>query len=213
MATRLTKLDAINRVLRAASEAPLSSLDDIPSNETLLAQQVLDEWVLDILSHGIANNTFIREFSPDADTKHIVLPTNTIAVEGWGSGILRSSSVGSNFTTVGQGTDADPLRLYDLDHDTDEFDCDVTLRVYTILEFELLPLPIQIYVTAAAAREYEAATVGDRQQQQLLMRAEDRARIRALQFDGRMKRRNMFDHRARSNGPFATLFRVKRTWR
>lgn len=212
MSRRLTKLGAVNRILRAASEAPLNSLDDIPSNETLLAQTILEEKITDLLVHGVANNTFVREFTPDEDTKKIVLPSNVIAVEAWGHEREGRWMAGRNFITTGTGTEVDPFVLFDLDEDTDEFDDSVILRIYIDMKFEELAPPLQLYVTTSASREYEAVTVGDRQQQQILMGEEQIARAKMKAFEIRMKRRNFFDHRARTDGPFAVARRVKRPW-
>lgn len=201
---RYTKLMAVNRILRAASEAPVNSLDEAPTNENLLALQILDEVILERLLRGVSNNMFVREFTPD-DDGFIFLPNNTLSAEAW------YLDVKMVLTTTGTGTIGDPYKLYNVTDDTDVFESPVTLRVITLLDFEDITPAEQKAIVDIASAEYEAATVGDPSRGQQLSRQSMISQAEAKANDMRLKRRNLFDARARTNGP-RMLRTVKRPW-
>ena len=86
----LTKLEAVNRILRAAREHPVSSLGSSTLNDTLLAEQILDEVLIREQMQGIHQNTTEASFDRrDSDGK-VLLPTNTLQVKGWNQHVNRN---------------------------------------------------------------------------------------------------------------------------
>ena len=59
----LSKLEAVNRILRSAGEFPVNTLAST-SNDTLLAEQVLDEQTLYMNMEGNLQNTVYTTMTP-----------------------------------------------------------------------------------------------------------------------------------------------------
>lgn len=175
----LTKLDAVNRILRAAGEYPVSTLAGSDINDTTLAESVLDEVSLKIQLQNVDFNYVQRTLSPDADG-HIYLPDGTLGCEGAGA------DFGRRLTLKG-------LQLYDLDNDTGVFDADVVCRVRYKLLFEELETPYQFWIADVAAVEYHNQTVGDPQANQVLVGIASESRRHARAHEIRSRQANMFD--------------------
>lgn len=155
----LTKLDAVNRILRAAGEYPVSTLAVTGSNDVTLAIQTLDEVALQCQVQGLNCNTVVRTILPD-NTGKIYIPDTTLHVDTVGTDEDRN--------VVQRGRN--PTYLFDVDNNTDVFEIGVELniRIVAALPFEELPTAEQFEVADQAARMYQMATVGELAQDKIL---------------------------------------------
>jgi hypothetical protein len=165
LAKTLDKLGAVNLMLSASGETKVSTLVDDGINDTDVAQQVLDEIIIEVLSDGWYFNTVKKTLSPDT-TGRIAISDNYLRVEGGGNDYRRQLTVRDKY-------------LYDLDNDTDQFTLPVELRVITNLDFTNIPSAMRFYIARAAARVYQAQTKADPDTDQILFQQEIRAMERA----------------------------------
>jgi hypothetical protein len=155
----LSKLDAVNRILRAAGEYPVSTLSVTGSNDVTMAIQTLDETCLHAQLAGLNNNTVVKMVLPDSSGR-VLLPDNIISIDTTGTDLPR------NLVTRGRS----PTYLFDVDNDTDIFEVgkEIKVRIVYSLDFEELSTPEQFQVVDYAARLYQMATVGEVTQDKLL---------------------------------------------
>lgn len=146
--TPTSELEAINLMLSVIGESPLSSLADTTVVDAVLARQVLSEVSRAVQTKGWHFNTE-KAFPllPDASTKEINVPLNTLRV-----------------VTVypDQGTDAvhRGKRLYDRQNHTYQFSKGLAVDMVVALPFDELPESARHYVAVRAARVFQARTVG-----------------------------------------------------
>ena len=124
----LSKLDAINRMLRASGEYPVSTLAVTGSNDVSMAIQTLDEITMQCQLTGLNCNTVIETLSPDSNGK-IYIPDTVLAVD--------TVDVDINRNIVQRGRN--PTYLFDVDENTDVFTTTVKLKITYALPFEDLP--------------------------------------------------------------------------
>jgi hypothetical protein len=200
---KLSKLEAVNIMLRAAREAPVSSLDEDAINESEIAVQLLDEWTLHEQAKGLYNNTFERDFTPDSNDE-IILPPTTLYVTAWGKDMR---------LLVDAQEDGADLKLYNLEDEDFDFsdNVDVTLRLILHLDFEQLSPLQQRSIAAQAAHEYQMDTVGSTTMDQILRARASRARAEARAENIRKMRPNLFNN-SRSNMGRAQTRTVMRPW-
>ena len=155
----LSKLDAVNRILRAAGEYPVSTLAVTGSNDVTMAVQTLDETTMHVQLGGLNCNTVETEVLPNS-TGRILVEDTVISVDTIGTDASR------NIVQRGRN----PTYLFDVDNNTDIFDIGtpVKVRIVSNLPFESLPTAEQFQVTDYAARMYQMATVGEIAQDKLL---------------------------------------------
>jgi len=200
--TNLTKLEAVNRILRSAHEHPVSTLGSGGETDSLIAEQVLDEVARRVQMHGLHCNTAEASFTPDSgNNNRVVLPINTLAVRGWNEHAYRNyfhREVAGEF------------RLFDADEDppTDQFDEDDTVyvQITQALDFEALPLQIQFWIADEAAYEYAQAVLPSNSALGLLAQRAARSRAEGRQYNMRSTPHNQFFD-GRAQGP-----RVGRGW-
>ena len=194
---KLSKLQAVNIILRGAREHPVSSLDDDKLNETLIAEQVLDEWNLQIQALGLFNNTFDQIITPATVASSgivigdVILPPNTTSVRSWGRQFR---------FLVDAREDQNNLKLYDLEDETFDFSDQSEMNVYVmlLLDFDDLSALQQRSITDGAAQEYQMATIGSQQMDNVLTSKALRSRAEARAENIRKMRPNLFAN-SRSN--------------
>jgi len=172
-----TKLDAINYMLLQSGELPVNSLVDDGTNDTDLAERVLDDSIRKILSHGLGFNTETKEFAKDSNNK-IALSSNILHFRPANQSRYRRLVKRGNF-------------LYDLDNNTFEFDDNtVYLQVTYTWPFDEIPIDAQYWIMAKAARDYQMQTQRSRDMDQKLQEEEMLAKARALASDMRNRNSN-----------------------
>ena len=175
----LTKLEAVNRILRAAGEYPTSSLTATGSNDTLMAETVLDEQTLYVNMEGAVANTIYTTMTPDTNG-NIIVPDNLLHVETY------SDDMSMVLSTRGSS----PTYLYNVEKNTTTFTESIKVQQVVRLDFEDLPTQTQFAVTDQAARMYQMTSVGDAGQDQLLAQQEMLSNARMKQADARTRKAN-----------------------
>lgn len=206
----MTKLEAVNRVLRAAREHPVSSIASPTENDSILAVTVLDEVTKRVQMNGLHINQTQTSFTPDAlDGDKVVLPDNTLQVRGWNEHQDRNF-----FHKCVDGVqllfDASPQPLAAATSAFDE-DAEVFIRITQLLEFDELPQPIQFWIADEAAVEYQMSVMGSSTMHRHLQEVAFRSRIEGRKYDMRSRPANIITH-GRSQGPRAGIAYVSRSW-
>lgn len=162
---RLTKLQAVNQMLAAISESPVSSLKS-GSPDAVLAIQWLDNISRQVQASGFWFN-FESNYplKPDVNCE-IHLPRNTLSVDE-----MRSQTTQLDLVQRGD-------RLYDKTNRTYQFKADVVLQVDIILQldFDELPNAAAEYIAARAARVFQDKIIGDATMTQSLRQDEQEAK-------------------------------------
>lgn len=202
----LSKLDAVNRILRGSSENPVSSLIDTQINETLMAETVLDETSIREQMSGLHCNTVAIELEPEPDNT-IILPDTVLQVYSWYLPDGGKSSLDKNFATRGHN----PTLLFDVKENTDQFDESQVVRYTLLLDFEDLPTAEQFRITDIAAQVYQMAVQGDNAVNQMLTQIALHSRALGRAHDIRTYRANSF-LTGRSPGPKQIRLTPRRWW-
>jgi len=182
----LSKLDAVNRILVAAGEFPVSSLTVSGSNDVTIAVQMLDEAAIMVQINGTNTNTIYTTLTPDVNGK-IFVADNVIHVDTVAESMNRNVAV--------QGRT--PTYLIDLDNEgTDVFDADTSLKVKMVVNllFDDLETADQFYATDLAARRYQFLTVGDKATDVILNEQFQLSYIQARAKDIRARDANFMDN-------------------
>jgi hypothetical protein len=142
MASLQTKLDAVNQMLEAVWESPVSTLEVSGIGSVALAKRVLDESLRSILSRGWHFNTDLDiTLTPDVNGE-MSLPANTLRVDTYG--------VDKDRDVAHRGT-----RLYDRDNHTYVFTQALQAEIVYLLDFEECPQCVRTYVTLMAERVFK----------------------------------------------------------
>ena len=170
--TNATKeLPAINQILMACGQAPVTTLDET-NPDVAIAYQTLLEVSREVQSEGW---TFNKEahypISPD-DNNEILIANNILQID------LSQSNADDKNVIIRDG------KLYDKEHHTyewteDSVDCDI-LWFFDWID---LPRPIQDYITAKAATVTSSRIVGDQTQYQMLQQKEGYMRAMAIEYE------------------------------
>lgn len=146
----MTKLEAVNEMLRACQYAPVAALDTGGDSEEAYAEVELDSATIRVQNVGWTENTrFAVAFDPDGVTSKIEVAADTY---------LRATNSewkGPRITvTVREGY------LYDLDDNTDEFDDTMYLDVVDLLDFTDCSPELQRLIVAQASVDYYLSQIG-----------------------------------------------------
>ena len=166
-----TELPAINQILMACGQAPVTTLDET-NPDVAIAYQTLLEVSREVQSEGW---TFNKEahyaMSPD-DNNEILIANNILQID------LSQSNADDKNVIIRDG------KLYDKEHHTyewteDSVDCDI-LWFFDWID---LPRPIQDYITAKASTVTSSRIVGDQTQYQMLQQKEAYMRAMAIEYE------------------------------
>tara|TARA_R110001583_G_scaffold8524_8_gene40885 strand:+ start:1822 stop:2475 length:654 start_codon:yes stop_codon:yes gene_type:complete len=204
----LTKLEAVNRILRAAREHPVSSLTTGSTNDSLLAEQILDDVLTREQMTGLHVNQTEAAFTRGSDNK-ILLPSNTLAVKGWNQHVFKNY--------YHKEVDGEVL-LFDADNQpaTSDFssngadEATAYLRITWRATFDELPSAYQFSIVDQAAVEYQESVLGDPGLGTKLEQRAGRSRAVARAYDMRARPNNQMDD-GRSSGPRWGNY-VQRSW-
>ncbi len=192
----LSKLSAVNLMLAAAGESKVSTLISDGVNDTEVAQQILDEAVIEVLTDGWDFNSVKKTLSPTSNG-NIVVSENYLRVDGEDGNYRDRFSVRSNL-------------LFNLDDDTDVFASDVIVVVTQNLEWNDIPSAVRYYIARYAARVYQNRVIGDPATDQILAQEELRAWERCKKHDSKAADRSwVYD--SRSAGGY--IARRRAPWR
>lgn len=168
MATSKTsRLEAVNSMLMAAGETPISGLTTQGGVDATIADKTLTETERSVQAIGWHFNTRTATFSPDA-SGFIALPEAVIRID--------TDDYGRSQLTLRSG------RIYNAVDDTYVFTSAVTLSIVEFLDWLDLPESARQYITKKAARVFVDRTVSDAQMTRLVRQDEMEA-LATLQRD------------------------------
>ena len=220
----LTELQAINQMLAAVGQAPVTSIDttsdlyrrntdgtytqlEIPTNPDIaMARLTLDEISRECQSEGWSFN---REYewlmTPDSTTKRITLPPNMLQCD-----LSEAPKHKSKYGNI------DSIRrqnfLYDKTNHTFEWDDPVYTDVLWLFDWEDVPRPIQDYIINKASAIFALRVVGDQNLYQNLLQRSMETRSTALEYETQQGDYTFFGHPTGQNyynsyQPYHTLYR------
>ena len=165
------ELPAVNQILAACGQAPVTSLDQT-NPDVAIAYDTLLETSREVQSEGWSFNKEAHyPMTPDSNNE-IKIPNNVLQID------LSISSASDKNAIRKNG------KLYDKEHHTDQWtdgavDCDITW----LFDWVDLPRPIQDYITCRAATKTSSRIVGDQSQYQMLQQNEAYMRAMALEYE------------------------------
>lgn len=197
MATKSTKLDAVNIILSNIGQAPVVNLESgNPMVET--AELVLDEISRTVQAEGWVYNTEPGyPFVPDVN-KEITIPDNVLSFD--------LPILSDKFSQVRGG------KLYNRTDHTFEWDEEQELDVVWLFDFEDLPEAFKNYITIRAANVFAGRSVGSQEAVRFGQAEELQARAGALEYDTQQGDWNIFGNtqglnQYQSFRPFQTVYR------
>ena len=180
MATKTTKLQAVNRILSNIGQSPITTLE---SGNPLVntAELVLDEINNAVQSEGwVFNVEYGYPFVPNTDG-YIEVAQDVLALD--------SQPGSNNFTVIRNG------KLYDKANHTFQWDGTQRLDVIWLYDFEQLPEVFRQYITIRAANVYAGRTVASKEAVQFGAKEEAYARAAVIEYDTQQGDYNIFqDH-------------------
>lgn len=181
MLTPSTKLDAVNSLLTAVGEYPVSNLaDDIA--EAQIAIQVIDEVSRELQSRGWSWNTRRKAtLTPDTNN-NIVVPTNVTRVDavdynGWNDRTQRFTIRSS--------------KLFNMIDFTATFETEVYADLVYLWDFDDLPEEARRFITLDAQHRYMNRVVGADADMAQVQAQASRAYVALKQDEGKNADRNV----------------------
>ena len=165
------ELPAVNQILAACGQAPVTSLDQT-NPDVAIAYDTLLETSREVQSEGWSFNKEAHyPMTPDSNNE-IKIPNNVLQID------LSISSASDKNAIIKNG------KLYDKEHHTDQWtDGDVDGDITWLFDWVDLPRPIQDYITCRAATKTSSRIVGDQTQYQMLQQNEAYMRAMALEYE------------------------------
>lgn len=166
MITPTTELEAVNTMLRAINESPVSSLSGDIGVDVVTAKATLNEVMRAVQTEGWAFNTEYKYPLKRDASGNISVPANALVVDV-------NSRQYAGIDPVLRGT-----KLYDRMNHTFTFTVDLEARIIFGLNFTDMPQSARHYVTYRAARKFQDDSLGSSDLHQFNVR--DEAYARAL---------------------------------
>tara|TARA_Y100000593_G_scaffold42336_2_gene81147 strand:+ start:2773 stop:3384 length:612 start_codon:yes stop_codon:yes gene_type:complete len=190
---KTTQLEAVNILLGAIGEAPVSSLENTQLEDVAVAQNILNETIVDVQSTGYNFNTeYNFKINPDIDG-NINVPNNTVFAD------VSNRGTTPHLDVVLRGE-----RLYDRENRTFTFTDPVDLDLILILPWPDLPQPCRRYITVKAARRFQNRVFGSDTLNGFTNTDENEALVQMEQADARSEDANIL---TRNWGVFRILSR------
>lgn len=175
----LSELDAVNRILRAASENPVPSLTNDGVADTDLARSILRETSYELQMMGLAFNTEVKTLHPTSNGT-IPAAANMLAIDG--------AEEDEYLDIVIRG---DKLYNRTTGENTFTFTDSIKAQIIWYFEWDQIPTPQQYQIADRAAREYQMLVLGDRNTDAFLARKEALSDIRGTAEDIRTRDHNI----------------------
>ena len=196
MATKLTKLTAVNIIISNIGQAPVTQIDN-DNPMVIMAANVLDEVTNSLQSEGWTfNSEKGYPFTPDS-TGNIIIPDNVLQLD---------SEYRSPVDLVKrQG------KLYDKRNHTFTFTDQIELDVVWLVDFDDMPDAFKNYAAMRAANLFAGRSVGSAEAVRFGEREEAQARAAMLEYEtqqgdynvlGTEDNRNIYTYR-----PFDAVYR------
>jgi len=180
----LTELDAVNEMLLSIGQAPVSTLSVPGIRDVSIAQQELARVSRAVQLQGWHWNTDEGySLSPAADGVILAPP-----------GLLRFEVTdrGRDLTLRRKPGTTGTLALYDRTNHSFTFDAPVAIKAVWGFPFEDLPETARTYISIAAARKFQARTIGSRELDGFNAEDEDRAWTQLIRDERATRNTNIF---------------------
>ena len=177
-----TELPAINQILMACGQAPVTTLDET-NPDVAIAYQTLLEVSREVQSEGWTFNKEEHVAVTPNDDNEIPILSNYLQID------LTQADAGDKKAVVRNG------KLYDKYNHTDKWtDGEVDCDILWFFDWVDLPRPIQDYITARASTVTSSRIVGDQTQYQILQQKEAYMRAMALEYETNQGDYSFFGH-------------------
>lgn len=177
MASKTTKLAAVNRILSNIGQSPVTVLDS--GNPLVeMAELILDEVTSAIQSEGwIFNTEYSYPFLPDPTTKEIEIPIDVLSLD--------APPTSDSFLVQRRG------KLYDKASHSYQFESKQELDVVWLVDFRDMPECFREYATIRAANVFAGRSVGSQEAVAFGQREEVMARATCIEYDTQQGDYNM----------------------
>jgi len=175
-----TKLDAVNIMLSAIGEAPVSSLSS-GLIEAEIAETILDTVDREVQSMGWHFNTELNKSFAQDTNGQILLPADILKAD--------ATLVANSPDLVQRG-----LKMYDRKNHTFNIGSEQALDVVVQLNFEDLPEVAKRYITLRSTRIFQDRVVGSNTLHDFQERDEQMALMELKEFDKAADDHNIFDN-------------------
>ena len=180
-----TELSAVNAILGAIGQAPVTSIDTSNNPEVGFLYNILSDCNVDVQNEGCHFNTERHvKYTPDSSTNKIAIGSDILKMDvtdGWTK---------RNYDVVRRGG-----YLYDkLDHTDDwsELSDGIDLDIVRLLSFEDLPSPFKRYIITKASVRAATQLVGNPQLVQMLQSQEALSRATVMEYECNQGNHTMF---------------------
>tara|TARA_R110000744_G_scaffold7223_7_gene24851 strand:+ start:3419 stop:4072 length:654 start_codon:yes stop_codon:yes gene_type:complete len=199
LTAHMTKLQAVNQMLRSINEQPVSQLAS-GQLDASQAESVLDEVSRRAQSEGWHVNTRRNVVLTKNTDTQFAIPINVLSVdtadpEGWR--LPTNTSYDKQYNVMmKRSADNSKWILYDIDKDTELWPDVTTLTVHMVelLEFHNLTPSLQIYVYKMAGHEFQKSQVASEVLYQFTKEDAQQAYFTAMQDDTFNEDRNVLRH-------------------
>lgn len=202
-----TELEAINEMLAAVGQAPVTSVDladdDLPTNpDVAMARETLQQVSREVQAEGWSfNREFNFPITPDQNNQ-IKIAAN----------ILQIDLNREHYNNRGVDSIRREGKLYDKTNHTYEWNGTQYCDILWLFAWEDLPRPIQDYITNRASAVFAQRIVGDMNLYQVLMGKAVECRAYALEYETQQGDYTFFGHPQggdyyNSYKPFHALYR------
>lgn len=186
MASKLTKLTAINTVLSNIGQAAVTTIDN-DNPMVVMASNTVDEVSNSVQSEGwVFNTERDYPFTPNPDNR-IVIPSNVLQLD--------TDYTSDCDVVIREGF------LYDKRLHTYNFDSQVQLNVVWLVEFDDMPEAFKQYVTMRAANLFAGRAVGSKEAVKFGEREEAQARAAMIEYETQQGDYNMLGTQDNRNYP------------
>jgi len=192
----MSKLDAVNQMLRSINEQAVSSLNS-GQIDAERAAAVLDETSRRIQAQGWHSNTRRNvTLTPNASDQ-FALGQNVLSVDTTnpkGSRIQNTSAHTSHVNVImKRSADNSLWLLYDVNNDSETITdiTQMTVDIIEFLDFQNLPTSLQVYIYKSAAHEFQKGSVASQVLYEFTKEDVQMAMIDAIQDDARNEDANV----------------------
>jgi len=175
------QLAAVNELLQSIGQAPVSTLDT-SNPDVSIAWNTLVSTSRDVQAEGwtfnIERNIKANRSAASATTDMILLADNELQVD-----LVRNVQNMHHNSVI--RVEGQYRFLYDKTNHTNKWDYDPIVDKIFYFDWEELPIPIQNFIIARAAKICSSRITGDTDQFKMLQQREDYCRAQALEYETR----------------------------
>lgn len=176
----IEQLAAVNELLQSIGQAPVSTLDT-SNPDVSIAWNTLVSTSRDVQAEGWTFNSehHVRvNRSSDPETLNMILVApNELQVE-----LVRNLENMHHDAVMREQPDGQRF-LYDREQHTQEWDYEPLVNKIFYFGWETIPIPVQSYIVARAAKIFSSRITGDSSQYQMLKEREDYCRTQAVEYE------------------------------